>query len=189
MAAVAAAAAAASSYRVPTGSGSLYPTRPCPAGHRARAAAAEAGESRLRAFSRSPRGVRDGDGEGDSRSADLRGEEAAETAPEPGFAFDLDLDLRGHHAGIAPQLCPRPPPGANASGVKKGLAAAELDQLWGEREGGKRAAGGRREVGARSRRRRFALGEGDECSLARSLKWERYFFRISFFLFLLLLKK
>jgi hypothetical protein len=78
----------------------LYPTSPCPAGYRARAAAAR-GESMLRSFT-GARGVGDGDGEGESRSADLRGEEAAETAPDPGFALDLDLDLRGHHAGIAP---------------------------------------------------------------------------------------
>jgi hypothetical protein len=33
----------------------------------------------------------------------LRGDEAAETDPAPGLAFDLDLSLlRGHHAGIAP---------------------------------------------------------------------------------------
>jgi len=154
--------ATSSSKRAPTGSGSgagtgsLYPTSPCPAGHRARAAAP--GESRLRAFSRA-RGV--GDGEGDSRSADLRGEEAAETAPDPGgFAFDLDLDLPGHHAGIAPpppgaKQLPRrwrspgrvsPPPGS----IGRGARGRGRDVRRGERGrgGGRRAARGRREVGA-----------------------------------------
>lgn len=93
----------------------MYPTDPCPAAaQRPRAGAAPApGKSRLCAFL--SRCVGDGDGEGDSRSADLRGDDAAETDPAPpGLALDLDLSLLpGHHAGIAP---PSPPPPRASAG-------------------------------------------------------------------------
>lgn len=75
----------------------MYFTAPTPLPYRPPPCRA-AGKSRLRAFSLA-RGVREG--EGHSRSTDLRGEDAAETAAETGLLFDLDLNLRDHHAGIA----------------------------------------------------------------------------------------
>lgn len=75
-----------------------------------RSALAASKKSRLCAFL--SRGVSDGDREGDSRFADLHGDEAAKTEPLVGLAFDLDLNLlRGHYADIVPLLPhPGPPP-------------------------------------------------------------------------------
>jgi hypothetical protein len=114
--------------------------------------------SRLRAFS-FDRGVGDGDGEADPRSAELRGEEPAETAAAPGLALDLNLSLVvGHHAGIAPAPTVREegraaPTGAGAGGRVFRRGEIELEPPVERGEEGRETACRARKARGRSRRR------------------------------------